>query len=99
MRVSLRISLEDIFLPYLLNLSAELILTYPVLAEIKVLALSSASLQTTGPDSAQDSTHLQYCTPGQDSAGTCLEGGREKGQDIRLFRTYPTYATYPAPFT
>jgi hypothetical protein len=34
MRISLRISLEDIFLPYLPNFSAELVLTDFVLEEI-----------------------------------------------------------------
>jgi hypothetical protein len=49
MRISIRISIEDIFLPYQLNLSAELIQTNPVLVEILRLALLFASLQTTGP--------------------------------------------------
>jgi hypothetical protein len=52
------ISLEDIFLLYLLYLSAVLILTYPVLVEILRWALHSASLQSTVPDLAQDSTRL-----------------------------------------
>jgi hypothetical protein len=52
--------MEDIFLPYPRNLSAELIWTYPVLAKILCLGLRSqaASLQTTCPDSAPDSTRL-----------------------------------------
>jgi hypothetical protein len=48
---AMRISLEDIFLPYPLNLSAEIIQTYPVLAEIQPRALRSASSHTTGPES------------------------------------------------
>ncbi len=43
---------------YLPGLSAELIQTYPLLAEIRRRALRSASLQTTGTDSAPDSTRL-----------------------------------------
>jgi hypothetical protein len=58
MRISCQISLEDIVMPYLLYLSTVLIQTYPVFVELLRLALRSASLQSTIPDSAQDSTCL-----------------------------------------
>ncbi len=62
MRISCPISLEDLFLPYPLYFSAVLIRTYPVLAVIRRQALRSASMQSTVPDSAPDSTRLQPCT-------------------------------------